>query len=224
VLVARGAEAHGTLAALLEFARAANIPVERVERGWLDERADHHQGVVAIVSPFPYATLDEILESADARGEAPFILMLDMIQDPHNAGALMRTAEAVGVHGVVLPYRGGVAITPAVVAASAGACEHLKVAVGNLARTMAGLREAGVWLVGLDLGPEAMALSEADLEGPLALVIGSEGQGLRRLVREGCDRLVRIPMRGRVASLNASVAGSIALYAAAQARAAGASP
>jgi 23S rRNA (guanosine2251-2'-O)-methyltransferase len=140
--------------------------------------------------------------------------MLDSIQDPQNLGTLLRTAEACGVHGVVLPYRHGVGVTPAVVRVSSGASEHLLVARENLAQSVERLKEEGVTVLGLDMDPSASSLAATDLRGPLALVVGGEGAGLRRLVRESCSGLVRLPMRGRVESLNAAVAGSLALYAA----------
>jgi 23S rRNA (guanosine2251-2'-O)-methyltransferase len=153
-----------------------------------------------------------LIYSSDQSSPALFLL-LDLLQDPQNVGSLLRTAEAVGVHGVVIPRRRAVGVTPAVVSASAGAVEHLRVAqVTNLARTIDELKRRDIWVAGLDTGADAGLLDQADLRGPLALVVGSEGYGLRRLVREKCDFSVRLPMRGRVASLNAAVAGSVALY------------
>ena len=139
------------------------------------------------------------------------VLLLDTVQDPQNLGTLLRTAEAVGVHGVILPYRQGVGVTPAVVRASSGASEHLLVARENLARAMAELKERGGWLVGLEMAAR-LPLEAADLRRPLGLVVGGEGSGLRRLVGESCDVLARLSMRGRIGSLNAAVAGSLALY------------
>ena len=145
--------------------------------------------------------------------EPALLLLLDCLQDPQNFGTLLRTAEAVGVHGIVIPSRRSVRVTPAVVNASAGAVEHLLIAqVTNLAQSMAHLKAQDIWIVGLEGRSEARSLYEADLDMPLALVVGSEGQGLRRLVRRQCDFLLRLPMRGRVGSLNAAVAGSVALY------------
>jgi 23S rRNA (guanosine2251-2'-O)-methyltransferase len=216
--VAEGAEARGTLKRLLDLAAQRGIPVRRVPRRDLDRQSDSHQGVGASVGAYPYVTVHEVLEHASQSGEPPFLLVLDLIQNPQNLGALLRSAEAVGVHGVLLAEHRAVGITPAVVSSSAGACEHLHVARGNLAQAMRALREAGVWLVGLEAGPESRLLDTVDLRGPLGLVIGNEGEGLRRLVRESCDVLAGLPMRGRVDSLNAAVAGSLALYAAWAAR------
>jgi 23S rRNA (guanosine2251-2'-O)-methyltransferase len=151
--------------------------------------------------------------SARSRGKVPLVLLLDLLKDPQNVGSLLRTAEAVGAHGVVIQRRRAVGITPAVVHASAGAVEHLPVAqVTNLVDAIGRLKGHDVWVVGMEAMPEAQVYTKADLTGALALVVGSEGGGLRRLVRERCDFLVQLPMHGQVASLNASVAGSVVLY------------
>jgi 23S rRNA (guanosine2251-2'-O)-methyltransferase len=164
-------------------------------------------------SDYPYSSLDEIVASAQSRGEAPLILLLDLLQDPQNVGSLLRTAEAVGAHGAVIQHRRAVGITPAVVHTSAGAVEHMLVAqVTNLVDAIGKLKERDVWVTGLEAMRDAQAYTEADLSGALALVVGSEGEGLRRLVRERCDFLVQLPMHGQVTSLNASVAGSVVLY------------
>jgi 23S rRNA (guanosine2251-2'-O)-methyltransferase len=186
--------------------------LEVVGREDLQRVAGCSQTVAAEVDPYPYVDLGEILTAGQHSGEPPLILLLDMLQDPQNLGTLLRTAEAVGVLGVVLPYRGAVGVTPAVVRASAGASEHLPIALANLAQSVAALQQAGVWVAGLASEPQAVPLEEQDLLGPLALVVGNEGEGMRRLVRESCDVLWRIPQRGRLESLNASVAGSLALY------------
>jgi 23S rRNA (guanosine2251-2'-O)-methyltransferase len=184
-----------------------------VSRDELDRLRVNHQGVAADVGDYPYVEWRRILARAETRHEPPLVLLLDLLQDPQNVGTLLRTAEAVGVHGVILQKRRAVGITPAVVSASSGAVEHLLVAqVTNLVRTMKALQEAGLWLVGLEDLPEAGRYDQADLDMPLGLVVGGEGGGMRRLVRETCDLVLRLPMRGRVNSLNAAVAGSIALY------------
>lgn len=216
--VAKGVNAQGALLATLASAEGTGVLIERVPRKSLDQWSANHQGVAASVDPYPYVGLSEILERAQSRGEPPLILLLDVLQDPQNLGTLLRTAEAVGVHGVVLPHRRGVGVTPAVVSASSGACEHLLVAQANLAQAIRSLKGAGVWIAGLEKDPEAKRLDEFDLSGSLGLVVGNEGRGLRELVRRSCDLLVRIPLRGQVDSLNAAVAGSIALYAAWAAR------
>jgi 23S rRNA (guanosine2251-2'-O)-methyltransferase len=197
------------------------IAVDKQELGQMAYKlADDpkHQGVLAEVSPYPYSDIPEMLALAAARGEAPFLLLLDLLHGPQNIGTLLRTAEACGVHGVVAQDRRAPEITPAVVQYSAGAAEHLLIAqVTNLVQAIRQLQEAEVWVAGLDLDDSARPLNEVDLNLPLAIVVGHEGEGLRRLVRERCDFLIRLPMRGRIESLNAAVAGSILLYAAWQA-------
>jgi len=212
ILLAKGTKAKGTLAEIVALARSQGVPIQRVERRDLDRIADRHQGVVAEADEYEYVNIEEILTAAEEGGEKPFFLILDCLQDTQNFGSLLRTAEAVGVHGVIIPKRRAVGVTAAVRKASAGAVEHLRIAqVTNLARTIAALKERGLWVIGLDMAGER-TYDEADLDMPLAIVVGSEGQGISRLVRENCDFLVRLPMRGQVSSLNAAVAGSIVLY------------
>jgi len=214
VLLAEGVRESGVVAEILDAARAHGVALQWVERQRLDSLGEtNHQGVVAEVEEYPYSDLEPMLKMAKDQGELPLLLLLDCLQDPQNFGALLRTAEAVGVHGVIIPKRRAVAVTPAVVNASAGAVEHLLVArVANLVQVMERLKAANIWVVGLEDVPEAQLYHQVDLNMPLALVVGSEGEGMRRLVRERCDFLIRLPMRGRIGSLNASVAGSIALY------------
>ena len=169
-------------------------------------------------SEYPYSALADVLALAARRGEAPFVLILDVLQDPQNLGTLLRTAEAVGIHGVLLPFRHTATVTPAVVNSSSGATEHLLIVQVNLAQAIQQLKEENIWVIGLDAGPEAQPLDQVSLDGPLALVIGGEGSGMRALVRKSCDGLMRLPMRGKVESLNAAVAGSVALYFAWQRR------
>jgi len=216
--VAQGAEEKGRLAEILELADERKLIVERVPRQWLDTLGETHQGVAVEVSGYPYSTLQDILGLAQERGEPPFVLVLDALQNPQNFGTLLRTAEAVGVHGVLIPLARTVGVTPAVVHASAGASEHLLVAALNLAQGIERLKQADIWVVGLEAGSEAQPLECARLDGALALVVGSEGEGLRALVRKSCDMLVCLPMRGKIQSLNAAVAGSVALYWALQQR------
>jgi len=221
VIIAEGSERGGTMAEVIEAAEAQGVRIDTQKRPWLDQRANgaNHQGVLLEAGDYPYAGLTDVLERAAGRGEPPFVLILDLIQDVQNVGTLLRTAEAVGVHGVVIQERRAAGITPAVVSASSGAVEHLVVAqVTNLVRAMGELKENDVWLAGLDLGADAIRYDLADLSGGLGLVVGSEGEGLRRLVRETCDFIIYLPMRGSVASLNAATAGSVALFAAWQAR------
>ncbi len=209
---------------ILQAARAGGVPVERADKQKLSKLAKdgRHQGVVLEAGPYPYSDLDEMLGLAEQRGERPFLLLLDLLHGPQNIGQLLRTAEAVGVHGVILQDRRAPDITPAVVQYSAGAAEHLLISQEtNLVQTMKRLQTAGVWLVGMELGHEAQRLGEMDLNIPVGIVVGHEGQGLRRLVRDTCDILLELPMRGQVESLNAAVAGSILLYAAWRARVVG---
>lgn len=217
LIVAAGAEEKGKLAEIIHHAEKRRIPLQRVPRPQLDSLGEGHQGVAAEVSGYPYADYADILQRAERRGEKPLVLLLDMLQNPQNLGTLLRTAEAVGVHGVIIPPRRAAGITPAVVHASAGATEHLLVAQMNLAQAIDLLKSAGVWVVGLT-GDAAQSIQQAPLDAPLALVIGNEGEGMRVLVSKKCDLLVHLPMRGKIESLNAAVAGSVALYLALLAR------
>lgn len=215
--VSSGVQETGIIAEIIKLAEQAGVPVERVERQALDKqlRDVNHQGVVLEAAEYPYVALDDCLELAKERDEPALLLLLDHLQDPQNIGTLLRTAEVVGVHGVAIPGRRAAEITPAVVNASSGATEHLRIMlVGNLAQTIAELQRVGVWVVGLEDDERAQDFDTADLNMPLALAVGAEGAGLARLVRDRCDFLIRLPMSGQIASLNAAVAGSIALYAA----------
>ena len=206
---------------IISAAKARRIPVESIDKGSLSKMVGDgsHQGVVLEAGPYRYSTLDEILTLAGEREERPFLLMLDLLHGPQNIGALLRAAEACGVHGIVLQDRRAPDITPQVVIHSAGAAEHLLIAqVTNLVKAMNQLKEADIWMVGLEMDESAQPLGQIDLDMALALVVGHEGAGLRRLVRQNCDFLLRLPMRGHVDSLNAATAGAIALYAAWQAR------
>jgi 23S rRNA (guanosine2251-2'-O)-methyltransferase len=172
----------------------------------------NHQGIVAEVFPFRYVSYKKMLSDAGQETQ-PLFLFLDGLEDPQNVGSLLRSAEAAGVTGVIIPEHRAVGITPAVVRASAGAAEHMSIAkVPNLVRCMKLLQERGVWFAGLEAGEGAKLISEQDLTGPIGLVVGSEGKGMRRLVRETCDYLVKLPMCGNVSSLNAGVAGAIAMF------------
>jgi 23S rRNA (guanosine2251-2'-O)-methyltransferase len=210
--LAEGVQDKGRLTEILALAAERKIPVERVARLRLDKLSDSHQGVALEVSGYPYVTLDDILENASELKEPLFVLILDTLQNPQNLGTLLRTAEAVGVHGVLIPTHRAAEITPAVVSASAGACEHMLVAQANLAQAIVELKKADAWVVGLDESPESLAPSQVRLEGALAVVVGSEGEGIRPLVRQSCDFLLRLPMQGQIESLNAAVAGSVVLY------------
>jgi 23S rRNA (guanosine2251-2'-O)-methyltransferase len=214
LLLAEGIRETDVVDQIVSLAQQAGAQTVRVRRQDLDRLGDvHHQGVALETSDYPYSSLDEIVALARSRGEPALILLLDLLKDPQNVGSLVRTAEAASAHGVVIQRRRAVEITPAVVHASAGAVEHLLVAqVTNLVDAIGRLKDRDVWVAGLEATPGAQVYTEADLAGALALVVGSEGKGLRRLVRERCDFLVRLPMHGQVTSLNASVAGSIVLY------------
>lgn len=218
LLIAEGVQEKGRLPEIIQIARSRKLPVEKAPRSRLDSLGSGNQGAALEVSSYPYSNLVDILELASQRSEPPFILILDTLQDPQNLGTLLRTAESVGAHGILLPLKHTVTVTPAVVNASSGASEHLLIAQANLAQSMAELKKAGVWIVGLEGSPQAQEVSQVRLDGALGLVVGNEGEGMRNLVRSSCDILMRLPMRGQVASLNAAVAGSIALYLAWQAR------
>ena len=210
--LAEGVDEHGHLHDILQLASKFKLPIESVPRKRLDTFGSGHQGVALEASGYPYSDLLGIISLSKQRGEAPFVLILDVLQDPQNLGTLLRTAEAVGVHGVLLPFRHTATVTPAVVNSSSGATEYLKIAQMNLAQAIRRLKESNVWVIGLEGAADAQPMSQVRLDGPLALVVGSEGSGMRELVRKSCDGLMSIPMRGRIESLNAAVAGSIALY------------
>ncbi len=215
VLLAAGVKRTGIVGEILALAASKDVPVQVVDRQNLSKLGGeaHHQGLAAEVSGYPYTDLASLWVKSGQSGVPAFLLLVDHLQDPQNLGSLLRTAEAVAVSGVVIPGRRAVEVTPAVVRASAGAAEHVRVAqVPNLVRAMEDLKTEGVWLAGLEASPEARLYSQVDLSGPLGLVVGSEGQGLARLVRDTCDFLIRLPMYGHVESLNAAVAGAVALY------------
>lgn len=207
----------GPVGRIIEMARERGVPVKRVTAEKLEALAGGlpHQGVAALAAAFPYVPLEEILLQAGE--DPPFLLIADGIEDPHNLGAIIRTAEAAGMHGVILPKRGCCGLTPTVGRTSAGAVEHLPVArVTNLVNAVKTLKEKGIWIYGAD--PAGTPWDKTDMKGPLGLVIGSEGFGLSRLVREHCDGLVSLPMMGKVNSLNASVAAGALIYEAVRQR------
>ncbi|MBQ3077917.1 MAG: 23S rRNA (guanosine(2251)-2'-O)-methyltransferase RlmB [Clostridia bacterium] len=213
IFVARG-EKQGSIIRILSLAKEKKVPVQEAERQKLDFMTgiSTHQGVAAYLSQKEYCTVDEILAIAAEKNEPPLILLCDEVADPHNLGAILRTAEAVGAHGVIVPRHRSVGVTPAVTKASAGAVFHVAIAkVTNLVRTMEELKQKGVWIYGTDAAATS-DLYHTDLTGSTALVVGSEGAGMSRLVREHCDHLISIPMRGEVNSLNASVAAGVVMY------------
>ena len=204
----------GSLGKILAAAQDAAIPVEYVQAEKLDRMAPgiRHQGIVALASPIAFSSLETVLERAASRKEMPFLLLLDELQDPQNVGALIRSADAAGVHGVLLPRRRSCPLNMVVAKISAGAVNYVPVVqIGNIVQTLRNLKEQGFWVVGADMDGESLYF-ETDLDRPLVLVVGAEGKGIGRLVKENCDMLVRIPMQGGVNSLNASAAGAILLY------------
>jgi len=216
--VAKNADKKRHLGDAVNIASRRKIHIESMPRPQLDKLGDNHQGVALEVGEYPYQTIYDILKRTKQQHEPAFILILDTVQDTHNLGALLRTAEIVGVHGVILPLRRTATVTPTVVNISSGASEYLLIAQANLAQAIEVLKKEGIWVYGLEGSAQASPLSETNLRGPLALVVGNEASGIRPLVRESCDVLLRLPMRGRIDSLNAAIAGSTALYFAWQAR------
>ena len=213
LLVARGA-AGSAVHEICRLARERGVPVQQVERVYLDKLASGtvHQGVAALAAEKEYVTVDDLLARCREKEEDPFFILLNGITDPQNLGAIMRTAEAAGAHGVVIPVRRSASLTPAVMKAAAGAAEYLPAArVTNLAQTIRYLKQNNLWVAGADSSAGDL-FWEARLDGPLALVIGSEGKGLGPPIRKICDTLVRLPMAGRVSSLNASAAAAVLAY------------
>ncbi|HWQ60885.1 MAG TPA: 23S rRNA (guanosine(2251)-2'-O)-methyltransferase RlmB [Negativicutes bacterium] len=213
LLVAKG-ERHGSLHEIIGQARARGLVVQEVDAAKLTELAGgmRHQGVVAMVPPVAYAEVEDILAKARDLGEPPFLVLLDELEDPHNLGAILRTADAAGAHGVLIPKRRSAPLSATVAKTSAGAVEYVPVArIGNVVQAIEGLKKEGLWVVGADMDGDK-PYYQADLRGPVLVVVGGEGRGLSRLAKETCDFLVRIPMRGKISSLNASVACSLLLY------------
>ncbi len=210
LLVLKG-ELSGSAREIVQMARDAHIVVQEVEKVRLDELAHNHQGLIAFASAYQYSTVEAMLEEAAAKNEDPFLILLDGVTDPHNLGAIIRSAECVGAHGVIVPERRSVGLTPAAVKASAGAIEHMKVArVTNLSRLIDDLKARNVWTYALDM--DGVDYEKVNFKGGVALVVGSEGEGVSRLVVEHCDQKVSLPMAGHIDSLNASVAAGIMMY------------
>jgi 23S rRNA (guanosine2251-2'-O)-methyltransferase len=216
--ISQGVKIQGKLAEIIQLSRNLDIPIEQIPRSRLDRIDPHHQGLALETGSYPYSDLEIIIQTAKKHQEPLFTLLLDQIQDPQNLGTLLRSAEAFGVHGVILPLARAAAVTPAVVNASSGATELLQIAQYNIAQAMDRLKDAGGWMVGLEDSPHAQPPARINLNGGIGIVVGNEAQGLRRLVREKCDFLMRLPMQGKIDSLNAAVAGSIALYLTRQSR------
>lgn len=203
----------GSLGQIVAMAKKQNLLVKEAGKAKLDELAagENHQGVVAMVQAYEYVEVEDILAAAKDKGEAPFIVILESIQDPHNLGAILRTADACGVHGVLISRRHAVGLTAAVAKTAVGAAEYVPVAkVGNMARTIEELQKAGVWVACADMDGEVAC--RTNLKGPMALVVGGEHEGVSRLVKEKCDYVVKLPMKGHVNSLNASVAAGALMY------------
>ncbi len=214
VLLARNIERHSVIAEIIHLAKARGIPVEYVERPAIERQSQTgaNQGVLALAAAKEYADLDELLAIPAVKKEIPFFVVLDGIEDPHNLGAVLRTADAAGVHGVVIRERRAVGLTPVVEKASAGALEYMPVAqVANISQTIEALKKNNIWVVGIDQSGD-IDYTKVDYRPPTAIVIGGEGQGLADLVKKRCDFLARIPMKGKISSLNASVAAGVMMY------------
>lgn len=213
ILVANG-EKHGSIHKILAIAKERKIIVTEMERNKLNQIAQtpNNQGVIAIVPPYNYCEVEEILEEAKRKNEMPFILILDGIEDPHNLGSIIRTAETAGVHGIIIPKRRAASVNSTVSKVSAGAVEYMKIArVNNINETIRYLKEQDVWICGTDMDTNTI-YTKQDYKMPIAIVIGSEGFGMSRLVKENCDFLVKIPMKGKITSLNAAVSAGIIMY------------
>ena len=209
IYVQRG-EREGSVKVLVAMARERKIPVSELEKARLDAMSSglNHQGVIAVAAEHNYSSVDEIIAFAEEKGETPFVILLDGVEDPHNLGAIIRSAECCGAHGVIIPKRRAVGLTPVVSKASAGAVEHMRVAkVTNLSTAIDELKERGFWIYGADMGGKEYY--STDFSGPVCLVLGSEGFGISRLVREKCDFIVSIPLYGNVNSMNVSCAGAV---------------
>jgi 23S rRNA (guanosine2251-2'-O)-methyltransferase len=212
ILIKKG-KYEGSIVPIIKKAKEAKILIQEVDRAKLDAIAEgeNHQGVIAYVSAYDYVSVQDILSGAADKGEAPFVIICDKITDPHNLGAILRTANCVGAHGVIIPKRNSVGLNSVVAKTSAGAIEYTPVAkVTNIANTIDDLKKAGMWIAGADMDGDNMY--NVDLTGSLGLVIGSEGEGISRLVREKCDFIASIPMNGQINSLNASVAAGVLMY------------
>lgn len=213
-------ERHGSINKIIAMAKERKIVLTMINKAKLNQMAqtENNQGVIAFVPPFDYCEVEDILENAKQREEKPFILILDGIEDPHNLGSIIRTAETAGVHGIIIPKRRSASVNSTVSKVSAGAVEHMKIArVNNINETIRYLKENDVWIFGTDMDAKKYYYQE-DYTGPIAIVIGSEGFGMSRLVKENCDFLVKIPMKGKITSLNASVSAGIVIYEAVKQR------
>lgn len=219
IFVTKG-EKQGSINKIIGKAKDNKVVVVEVDKNKLNEisQTGNHQGVIAIVPPFEYCEVEDILERAKNKNEDPFIIILDGIEDPHNLGAIIRTSETAGVHGIIIPKRRAASVNSTVNKVSAGATQYMKIArVNNINETINYLKDKGVWIFGTDMDATKNYYQE-ELKGPIALVIGSEGNGISRLVKENCDFLLKIPMKGKITSLNASVSAGIVIYEAVRQR------
>lgn len=219
IFITKG-ERHGSINKIIAIAKERRVIIVEKDKRKMEEMAQtqNYQGVIAIVPPFEYCQIDEILEEAKNKNEEPFVLILDGIEDPHNLGSIIRTAETAGVHGIILPKRRAAAVNSTVNKTSAGAVEHMKIArVTNISDSIERLKKEGLWICGTDINTDKYYYNQ-DLTGPLGIVIGNEGNGMSDKVRKNCDFLVRIPMKGKVTSLNASVSAGIIVYEAVKQR------
>lgn len=213
-------EKHGSINKIIAIAKERKIILVEKDKRSLNEIAQtqNHQGVIAIVPPFEYCEVNDILNFAKEKGESPFILILDGIEDPHNLGSIIRTAETAGVHGIIIPKRRACSVNSTVNKASSGAVEYMKVArVTNISDSLQGLKSAGLWICGTDIDADKYYYNQ-DLTGPIGIVIGNEGKGMSQKVKNNCDFLVKIPMKGKITSLNASVSTGIVVYEAVKQR------
>ncbi|MFD3155597.1 23S rRNA (guanosine(2251)-2'-O)-methyltransferase RlmB [Haloimpatiens sp. FM7330] len=213
IMISKG-QKSGSINDIIKFAKKNKIVIKEVDKRKLDQISEtgSHQGIIAVVTPYKYCEVSDILAYAEEKGEKPFIIILDELEDPHNFGSIIRTAEVCGVHGIIIPKRRNVGVTPTVYKSSAGAVEHVKIAkVTNINNTIEELKTNGIWVYGADMYGEDYCFN-TDFSSAVALVIGSEGRGMSRLTKEKCDVLVKIPMTGKINSLNASVAGGIIMY------------
>lgn len=210
--IADGAKIEGTLRNIVTLAQKRKLPVAMVPRKTLDKLDENHQGVALETAGYHYSDLTEILDFAKKKDEPLFVLLLDMIQNPQNLGTLIRTAAAAGMHGIIIPQAKAAGVTPAVVHASVGSTEHIRIAQMNLSQAIEILHDENAWVIGLEGGEGASMVSPSRLGGSLAITVGNEGDGLRQLTRKACDELVALPMNGSIESLNAATAGSIMIY------------
>lgn len=207
-------EKHGSILEIIALAKQRKIIIQELEKNKLDEISEthNHQGVIAVVPPFNYCDVDDILEYAKSKNEKPFIMILDGIEDPHNLGSIIRTAECTGVHGIIIPKRRAASVNSTVNKTSAGAVEYMKIArVNNITETIKYLKENDVWIYGTDMDGTSY-YNEEKYDSGVGIIIGNEGSGMSRLVKENCDFLIKIPMKGKISSLNASVSAGIVMY------------